>query len=63
MKGGIFMELLTVNELVRELGLSRRVIYTALRKGQIRGVKLGKCHYIPKTELERILKTGSAHTE
>ncbi|MGA2148231.1 MAG: helix-turn-helix domain-containing protein [Bryobacteraceae bacterium] len=51
----------SVDELARELGISRQSAYTALRQGKIPSIRLGKRFIIPRSAIaEWLRKPGEA---
>ena len=42
-----------VGEAAKELGVSRWMIYRRVRRGELRGVKLGGVLFIPLSEIDR----------
>jgi excisionase family DNA binding protein len=50
----------TVEELARELGVSRHLVYTGLRKGKIPHIRLGKRFVISRAAIANWLATGNA---
>ena len=46
---------ISVQETAKRLGVSRQTMYTHLRQGRIRSVKLGRKTLIPVTELASFL--------
>jgi len=56
------MKLLNISEASRRLGISRGTVYSAIKKGQIKAVKLSLNTFIPEAEVERILRpSGDQH--
>ena len=45
----------TVEELARELGISRNLAYRQVRSGKIYSIRCGDRYLIPKRSLERLL--------
>ena len=61
MKGGRNVEtnmLNTVDEVATLLRLSHSVVYTHIKNGSIKAIKVGKYWRVPNTELQRIMKDG-----
>lgn len=52
-----------VLEVVEILGITRRTIYTYLKKGQLKGIKFGKEWRFTKEEIERFLREGTETTK
>ena len=50
-----------VAEAAAIIGISKGACYAAVRKGEIRGVRLGRRWVIPRSELDRIL--GDSHRD
>ena len=48
----------TVPELGRVLGISRNLAYEAIRRGEVRAIRIGKRLIIAKSELQRLLDGG-----
>ena len=48
-----------VPELARILGLSKGSLYAALRRGDLRGIRLGRRWIIAAAEVERLLADGT----
>lgn len=57
--------LLTVVEAAQQLGISRSLVYILLMRGDLRGVRLGRCRRIPFAELDRyvsrLVDEGARH--
>ncbi len=49
----------TVSEAREKLGISRGLIYEAIRRGEIPHLRIGKRIVIPRVALERLLERGS----
>lgn len=54
---------LSVEEARQQLGLSRGLMYEALRSGQIPSIRIGRRILIPRVALERLLEEVGVHTE
>lgn len=55
---------LTVAEFAREFQCSQRTVRRAIRKGTIRSCKIERLVRVPRSELERLLKTSTRpHTD
>lgn len=52
---------LSVEEARKQLGLSRGLMYEAVRTGQIPSVRIGRRILIPRAALERLLEECSTH--
>jgi excisionase family DNA binding protein len=50
---------LTVKEAGKKLGLSRGLMYEAIRRGQIPSIRIGRRILIPRLALERLLQDHS----
>jgi excisionase family DNA binding protein len=48
-------QLPTIAQVMRELGVSREVVESAIEQGDLRIVKFGKRRRIPRAELDRLL--------
>lgn len=53
-------EMLTVKEAAEYLRCSESLIYTQLKDGRIRGVKIGRRRLIPMSEIRRVTEGGVA---
>ena len=51
-------KVLTVEELAKELRISRSLAYRQVREGKIYSIKLGDRYLIPKKPLEQLLSGG-----
>ena len=51
---------LNVAEARRELGLSRGLIYEAVRRGEIPSIRIGRRILIPRAALQRLLDKANA---
>ena len=47
-----------IPELARLLGVDHRTIRAAIRRGELYAFKLGRTHYIPLAEVERLLNAA-----
>ena len=54
---------LSVKEAREQLGLSRGLMYEAIRNGQIPSIRIGRRILIPRAALERLLEKAGAHKE
>lgn len=61
--GGPDRIVFTVNEARVKLGISRGLMYEAIRQGQIPSIRVGRRILIPRAALERLLEEASAHRE
>lgn len=52
--------LFTVDEAAEQLRVSRSLIYSALRDGRLRGVKIGRRRLIPASEVDRLIRGEAA---
>ena len=50
---------LTVDDVRKTLGLSRGLVYEAVRRGDIPSVRVGRRILIPKAALEKLLSNNS----
>lgn len=50
---------LSVMEAAMIMGVSKNVAYEAVRQGEIPSIRLGGRILVPRTALERLLKTGN----
>ena len=55
-------DLLTIQDAARALGVCERTAFSYVKQGQLKSVKIGGIKkagrvYVPKSEIERILKT------
>jgi len=50
-------EYLTIPELAKILGVSRIAVYKRVKKGEIKAIKIGRSHAIPKYYLNEIVGT------
>jgi excisionase family DNA binding protein len=48
----------SVDELAKEIGISRQAAYTALRRGTIPSIRIGKRFVLPKTAIAEWLRTA-----
>lgn len=48
----------STTELADIMGVSRQFIFTSIKKGKIRAIKMGKNYKIPIAEVKRIQKEG-----
>lgn len=46
----------TVEEAAERLGVSRSLIYTLMRRGELHTIKIGRHRFIPVDEVERIVR-------
>ena len=53
-------ETLTVDEVAKRLGVNRNTVYTAIEKGQIPSIQVGRLVLISKRWLERALNGEAA---
>jgi excisionase family DNA binding protein len=51
---------LTVDEAADQLGVSRSLIYSLLRDGALKSVKIGRWRFIPTREIDRIIDGEAA---
>ena len=51
----------TVDDLARELGLSRQVVYRELRAGRIPSIRLGRRFVIPRTAVQEWLRNAGGN--
>jgi excisionase family DNA binding protein len=56
MSDSITRDTLTVEEVAARLGVSRAVAYEAVRRGELRSVRIGRRIVIPKATIERLLE-------
>ena len=54
---------LSVEEARKQLGLSRGLMYEAIRRGQIPSIRIGRRILIPRAGLERLLEGASGQNE
>jgi|GEM_PF-3688442 len=47
-----------LSELARLLGVDRRTVRAAIHRGELCAFKLGRTHYIPLAEVERLLNAA-----
>ena len=52
-------KILTVEELAKELRVSRNLVYRQLREGKIYSIRLGDRYLIPLKSLEKLLSGNS----
>lgn len=52
-------DLISASEALRELPISRLTLIRMLRKGTIRGVKIGKKWFVYASEVERVKREGT----
>lgn len=52
--------MLTVGETAELLRCSESLIYTQLKDGRLRGVKVGRRRLVPMTEIDRLIQAGGA---
>lgn len=48
-------KLLTISEARQALAISRTTLYSLLKRGEIRAVKLGRATRVPESEVSRII--------
>ena len=53
------MKVYTIEELVTLLHVTRRTIYTYIKEGKLKAVKMGKYWRVTQKQLEDFLSTGS----
>ena len=53
------MRVYTIEELVTLLHVTRRTIYTYIKEGKLKAVKMGKYWRVTQRQLEDFLSTGS----
>ena len=53
------MRVYTIEELVTLLHVTRRTIYTYIKEGKLKAVKMGKYWRVTQKQLEDFLSTGS----
>lgn len=51
-------EYYTIEEIMKVLKVSRNTVYSWIKEGRIKGVKIGRQWRIPKTALNQFLTTG-----
>lgn len=51
----------TVDDLARELGLSRQVVYRELRAGRIPSIRLGRRFVIPRAAVQEWLRNAAGN--
>ncbi len=49
----------TTEEAAKLLGLAKKTIYTHIQQKNIFCVKIGRCKYIPESEIKRLLTEGT----
>lgn len=49
------LKLITVTQAAKELGLSRKTMYSVLKTGQVRRIKAGRRRLVPLADLERLI--------
>jgi len=53
---------LSVEEARRQLGISRGLMYKAVRRGEVPSVKIGRRIIIPEAALDKLLQVGNVPT-
>lgn len=61
--GGPDRIVFTVNEAREKLGISRGLMYEAIRRGQIPSIRVGRRILIPCAALQRLLEGTGTHRE
>lgn len=49
-----------INEVLRMLAITRQTLYNWIKKNIIKIIKIGRKPYVPKSEIERIMKDGTS---
>lgn len=52
---------LRINEFAAAMGMSRSAVYNAIKRGELREMKIGTCRIIPASEMERLLHSAFAN--